>query len=170
MKRLTLPLMILLVACGETPTDPTDASLPEPSMQALATTSSLRVPFATGAWVPCAASGAGETVLVTGTLHVLSHTTVDARGGIHVTGHFQPMGAAGTGLTTGDVYRGTGVTRETFNVNAGGLPLTDTFVNNFRMIGQGRNNNLLIHQVVHVTVNENGTVTAAVNLSSAECR
>ena len=76
----------------------------------------------------------------------------------------------GVGLTTGDTYNATGVTQEQDS-----LPLTNgatefTFINNFKIIGQGPDNNLLIHQTVHVTVNANGDVTTTVDNLSVECR
>jgi hypothetical protein len=125
-------------------------------------------PFEQIVSVPCADGGSGENVLLTGFLHVLVTQTVDARGSLHTTTHFQPMGVAGTGLTTGDVYRATGITRD--SVNGLAVPFEATFVNNFRIIGEGRGNNLLIHEVFHVTVDANGFLTALVDLVSVECK
>jgi hypothetical protein len=137
--------------------------------QAITVTTNEQIPFSLIDFVPCANGGAGEEVLVTGTLHVLTHVTIDARGGLHVKLHVQPQGASGIGLTTGDTYRGTGVTQEHFNFNASG-GFTDTFINNFRLIGQGPGNNLLVHQTIHVTVTPNGDVTSEVENTSVECR
>jgi len=108
-------------------------------------------------------------VLISGTLHIQQHITInDNRANIK--SHFQPQGAGGVGLTTGDTYNATGVTQEQDS-----LPLTNgatefTFINNFKIIGQGPDNNLLIHQTVHVTVNANGDVTTTVDNLSVECR
>jgi hypothetical protein len=125
-------------------------------------------PFEQVVSIPCADGGAGEDVLLTGFLHALIVESEDANGSLHTTGHFQPMGVAGTGTTTGDVYRATGVTRET--VNEMEIPFAGTFVNNFRIIGPGKGNNLLLHEVFHVTVNALGEVTVVVDLVSAECK
>ncbi len=76
----------------------------------------------------------------------------------------------GIGLTTGDKYQGTGVTQDHFNVGADGLPVTFTFVNNFRIIGQGPGNNYLVHQTFHVTINAHGEVTAEVDNIRVECK
>jgi hypothetical protein len=124
------------------------------------------VPFALIAFVPCANDGAGEAVLVEGTLHVLITETVNDN---HVSfkAHFQPQGATGTGLTTGDTYRATGLTQEHISI---GPSLTDTFINNFRIIGPGPDNNLLVHQTIHLTINANGEVTSMVVNTSVECR
>lgn len=135
--------------------------------QATTVTTNEQIPFSLIAFVPCANDGAGEDVLVTGTLHVLSHVTIDAQGGLHVKQHFQPQGATGVGLTTGDTYHATGVTQEEFNFTGG---FTDTFINNFRWIGQGPDNNLLVHQTIHVTITPTGEVTSEVDNTSVECR
>jgi hypothetical protein len=124
------------------------------------------IPFAQITFVPCAAGGAGELVLLEGTLHVLITETVNgSNASLKV--HFQPQGATGTGLTTGDTYRATGVTQEHTAV---GPTFSDTFINNFKIIGPGPDNNLLIHETVHVTLNANGELTAEILNTSVECR
>lgn len=134
-----------------------------------AATTSISVPFALINFVPCAAGGAGELVLIQGTLHIVTGLTVTPSGAFHIKQHFQPQGATGIGLTTGDVYQANGVTRENLSFNAGGLPITDTFINNFRLIAPGTGNNLQIHQTLHITINENGVVTASVANTSVSC-
>lgn len=135
--------------------------------EAITFTSNERVPITLFVFVPCANDGTGELVELTGTLHVLTHVTIDDRGGLHVKTHFQPQGVSGVGLTTGDKYQGTGVTQQRFNATAG---ITDTFVNNFRIVGQGPGNNFLVHQNVHITITPNGDVTAAVDNFRVECK
>ncbi len=134
----------------------------------LSFTSSVVIPISIGVFVPCALNGAGEVVFLSGDLHSLFHFTDDGAGGFHVTVENNPQGVSGTGLTSGDKYQGTGVTREDFN--SGPLPFNDTFVNNFRIIGEGTGNNLLIHATFHITVNANGEVTAIVDNFMAECQ
>jgi hypothetical protein len=126
------------------------------------------VPLDLLVFVPCALGGAGEDVLLTGNLHVLMHFTANANGGFQVGSHFQPQGISGVGLVSGDKYQGTGVTSDRFNVS--GLPFTSTFINNFRIIGQGSGNNFLLHENFHVTVNANGAMTAFVDNFSVECK
>lgn len=118
-------------------------------------------------YVPCADGGAGEEVYLTGYLHDLFHVTFTPSGGFVISGLDNPQGISGTGLTTGDSYQGTGVTRF---VTSGRLGFTDTFVNNFRIIGEGTGNNYLVHENVHITVNANGTLTAYVDNFSVECK
>lgn len=128
----------------------------------------VAVPFSEVISIPCANGGAGEDVAVEGFLHVLITETVDRNGVVHTTSQFQPMGISGTGLTTGDSYQATGITRD--QISGTEPPFEVTFVNNFRIIGQGTGNNLLIHEVFHVTVNANGELTVFVDHLSAECK
>ena len=136
--------------------------------QAIAITTNDFIPFAQLTLVPCANGGAGELVLVEGTLHIQQHITINNnRASIKI--HFQPQGAKGVGLTTGDVYNATGVTQEHDSIALTGGASEFTFVNNFRLIGPGPDNNLQVHQTVHVTINANGTVTTVVDNTSVEC-
>ena len=74
-------------------------------------------------------------IVVSGFLHYLFNVTIDARGGFHVKQHNQPQGLSGVGLTTCDKYQGTGVTQYSENLSPG---VTYSYVNNFRMFGQGK--------------------------------
>jgi hypothetical protein len=167
-KQVSLLVAAALIGCADTATSPIAPDI-EPAFAATATTSSTKIPFQLVVFVPCADDGAGEFVQLDGELHILVHTTIDDNGGIHLKSHFQPQGFGGVGLTTGDRYRGVGVTQDALTVHPGGFPATSTFVNNFRMIGQGPGNNFQVHQNVHMTVNANGDVTANVNNSSTTC-
>ena len=137
--------------------------------QALAITTNDFVPFAQIALVPCAAGGAGELVLISGILHIQQHITINDNHATIKT-HTQPQGADGVGLTTGDKYNANGVTQEEDGI-ALQLSATEfTFVNNFRIIGQGSDNNLLVHQTIHATINANGTVTTVVDNTNVDCQ
>jgi hypothetical protein len=126
-----------------------------------------KIPVNVYVWVPCAADGAGESVILSGRLHVLFHYTLDGNGGFHYKSHSQPQGVSGLGQTTGDKYQGTGVTQYQDNGKVG---YEYTYVNNFRIIGQGSGNNYLIHNNLHHTINANGELTAWVDNFSAECK
>lgn len=119
-------------------------------------------------FVPCANGGAGEYIELSGHLHTLFHITFDGQGGYHAKSHFNPQGVSGTGLTTGDKYQGTGVTQDQFII--GRVGFENTVVNNFRLIGQGPGNNLLIDENSHITVNANLTITSFHDNFSAECK
>jgi hypothetical protein len=73
----------------------------------------------------------------------------------------------GIGQTTGDKYQATGVTQDQFNAKVG---VEETFINDFRIIGQGNGNNFLIHETFHITINANEIPTASVDNFSVDCR
>jgi hypothetical protein len=131
-------------------------------------TTSAIVPLSFPILIPCAMGGAGEVVLLSGNLHMLSHFTEDGAGGFHAMNESNPQGISGVGESSGDKYQGTGVTR--FGFNARGLPMTQTFVNNFRIIGEGTDNNFTVHHNVHMTVNANGQLTATVDNFRGDCQ
>jgi hypothetical protein len=170
--RCTSNLKSRAVSCDQQPVEPqvNEVSAAESGalFSATTTTSNIMVPISDAGDVPCANGGAGEEVLITGTLHILSHTTTDNRGGSHTKFHFQPQGITGVGQSTGDTYRATGVSQGTTNVV--GLPSTDTYVNIFQMIGPGPGNNFMVHEVFHTTINANGEVTSVVANSRVECK
>ena len=120
-------------------------------------------------FIPCAAGGAGETVDLTGPLHTLITFTVN---GNNVSGffHFQPQGISGTGETSGAKYQATGVTQESFKNSLQNGQANETFVNNFRIIGQGPGNNFLVHETLHFTINADGAVTVSHDNFSADCK
>ena len=136
--------------------------------QALAITVNQFVPFAQAVLVPCANGGAGEIVLVEGTLHLQDHITINGNRA-NIKTHAQPQGATGVGLTTGDIYNATGVTQEQDSIPNINGAFEFTFVNNFRLIGQGPDNNLQVHQTVHVTIDANGVVTTVIDNTSVDC-
>ena len=120
-------------------------------------------------FVPCAAGGAGEIVDLSGPLHVLISFTINAN---NVSGymHFQPQGISGTGETTGAKYQATGITQTSFSASLQNGQANTTFVNNFRIIGQGPGNNFLVHETAHLTFNADGTLTATHDNLSIECK
>ena len=120
-------------------------------------------------FVPCANRGAGETVVLNGPLHVLITFTINGK---NVSGktHFQPQGISGVGLDTGNTYHATGVTQDHFKGFLTDGQFNGTFVNNFRIIGQGRGNNFLVHENFHFAVNANGEVTSSHDNFSAVCK
>src|SRR5262245_17491989 len=128
-----------------------------------------QVPFAQIVFVPCANGGAGELVLISGTLHILTSVTINDNNA-SIKSHFQPQGATGVGLTTGDKYNANGVTQETDTLSLQNGKAEFTFINNFRIVGQGPDNNLEVKQTIHQTVNANGDVTSTVDNTNIECR
>lgn len=160
---------LFVSACVEAPTAPRTLAGGGPSLAATTLTTNNQFPTAILSFVPCANGGVGELILVSGTLHVLNHVTISNSNNFQVKMHYQPQGIDGVGLTTGDKYQATGVTQSTLHIN-GPLPIVSTFVNNFRMIGQGRDNNFLVHQNLHLTINANGEVTVTSVNQNVTCR
>jgi hypothetical protein len=109
----------------------------------------------------------GEAIHLNGTLLAQFSTTESSGGNIEVGFHFNPQGVTGVGLTSGATYHATGVTRETTTIRAGGI--SDTFVNSFKIIGEGSAQNFLETDVFHLTMNANGVVTAIVDRSTIRC-
>jgi hypothetical protein len=120
-------------------------------------------------FVPCAAGGAGEIVDLSGPLHTLITLTIN---GNNVSGymHFQPQGISGVGETTGVKYQATGITQTSFALSLQNGQANSTFVNNFRIIGQGPGNNLLVHETAHITFNADGTVTVFFDDFRIDCK
>jgi hypothetical protein len=164
MRRVLLSgtVLAVLLACDGAPTAPASPSRPEFA----AGGASQKFPFDQIAFAPCANGGTGEDIELTGTLNfvVVDQTSAAGTEAIHFAAN--PQGATGLGLTTGTVYRATGITLETVTLTTG---VSDTFVNNFRIIGPGLTANLLIHEVFHATVNANGVLTVIFDRATAEC-
>ena len=120
-------------------------------------------------FIPCANNGAGELVIFRGDLHILLSFTINNN---RVSGkdHFQPQGLTGTGSVTGDKYQATGVTQSMFSGSLVNGQYQSTYVNNFRIIGQGPGNNLLVQEIAHFTINANGTLTVYFDNFSADCK
>ena len=120
-------------------------------------------------FVPCAVGGVGEIIDLSGPLHTLISTTLT---GNSVSGyfHFQPQGLSGTGETTGAKYNGTGVTEQSFKSSLQNGQANLTYVNNFRIIGQGAGNNYLVHETLHININADGTLTVFHDNFSIDCK
>jgi hypothetical protein len=107
----------------------------------------------------------GDVVHLSGPLHVVLEGTVDSSGGLHIKEHIQPQGVSGVDLTTGAKYQGTGVTQTIEIVTANGASKL-TIVNNFKIIGQGPDNNYTVHETTQFTINANGAVIVDLAIST----
>ncbi len=130
-------------------------------------TASQNFPISLFVFIPCANAGVGEFVELTGSLHDVFSYTFDSAGGFRFTYSDNPQGITGLGWDTGAKYQGTGVTRGGFSGRTG---YEETYVNNFRMIGQSTGNNFMVHETYHVTINANGTLTAWLDNFSVDCQ
>jgi hypothetical protein len=160
-----VPAVALIASCADQPLEPADFA---PAFAATTSTTNIVVPYDVTAFNPCALGGAGEDVALSGELRILTHITVDGRGGIHLRAHFQPVGVTGMGATTGATYNAVGVTQD--GQKFGRLPAVFTSTNNYRLIGKGRASNFHVHENVHVTIGVDGSVKADVDHASTTCR
>jgi hypothetical protein len=113
----------------------------------------------------------GEGVLVTGEIHRITVTTVDANGGTHTEMHFNVEGVNGVGQVTGTHYRG--IHTETHSSNSGGSGASEfTTVIDIKLIAEGSASNLTIREVlIHTTINAEGTITATIDkMTVGECQ
>ncbi len=169
---LLLGMAVGLAACAESPLPvaPLRVMDQNPTLAATVDGEEQTVTFHRTLFIACANEGAGEDVELSGLIQIFTVTTEDANGGVHVTSHVRPDGVVGVGETSGLNYRGTGGTFQAEGYSAAGDEKTYSFVNNFRIIGQGPSNNLLVHFTVHQTINANGELTSDVDLNSSECK
>jgi hypothetical protein len=149
-----LLISLAVVACG---------LLAVTSASATATTE--KIPFDV---VLAPEEACGEAIHLSGTLLAEFSFTETSSGNVEIGFHFNPQGITGVGLTSGATYHATGETLGTTTIRATG-GISDTFVNNFKIIGEGSALNFLETDVIHVTVNANGVVTATVEKSMIRC-
>ncbi|MEW6207806.1 MAG: hypothetical protein AB1631_05520 [Acidobacteriota bacterium] len=144
-------------------------TLPAPaSAQAITNTVKVKFPYSGNLYAPCANGGAGEVVSVSGDVQGLISITINDNS-IRMSQHWQGVGISGTGNTTGDLYQAVGVNRYDTIASFNGQ-FKQSIADNFRLIGQGSGNNLLMHHTLHVTINSNGDVTVTVDNFWVECK
>ncbi len=143
------------------------ASTPNAALaQATTVTSNASFPF-----TDTAVSCGGETVNITGNMHLLAHVTTDARSGRHVILQINTQGAKGTGATSGSEYVSSSTNNESLNdPDTFGGQSEHTTTTKFLLAGKGRLPDLLAKATMHITVNSNGEVTAEVTNVDVQCR
>jgi hypothetical protein len=132
-------------------------------------TSSSKFNISVPVFISCANNGNGENVTLSGTLHETYHTTMN-NNKFHFKVIDNPQGISGIGDVTGDKYQATSGAELQFGGSLNNGQYGGTYVNNFKLIGQGRGINYLVHETYHVTINANGTVTALLDHLSVECK
>lgn len=136
-----------------------------PQSPALSITQNVETDIVLDIPIPCT----GETVHLEGTLHSLFHYTAN-NNNVVIKDLSNPQGLSGVSSESGTLYQGTGVTQSEFKGSLNNGQTSFTFVNNFRIIGQGADNNYLVHENVHVTINANNTLTVDIDNFSIECK
>jgi hypothetical protein len=118
-------------------------------------------------FAPCANGGAGEILSGRIDVHNLVTSTENANN-VSYQFQFQPVGSM-VGQVTGDTYRVAAVTRgnnENFDTDHSTL----TFVNVFHLIGPSSNNNLLVREIAHVTIDGTDDVIVSHDDFSIDCQ
>lgn len=109
-----------------------------------------------------------EPVRLTGTLHVVSHTTWDANGNLHTFFRTNGQNVRAVGQITGRIFRLSGPFGvHTNHGSSGGF--TTTVFNDSLMISQGSSPNMRLRSRQHITVNANGVVTSVFDNFSLAC-
>jgi hypothetical protein len=143
------------------------ASLAAGSASAAASTETNRFegPVAFTIISPCT----GHALSFSGDVVSMVKNTVTEAGHVLVTVHGHDSHVVGTDLTTGQTFRlnFSGGSSETYDASGAPLEFTVGITNNF--VGQGPGNNLIQHELEHVTINANGEVTVSFQHVSIEC-
>lgn len=110
----------------------------------------------------------GNPVLLTGSMHIVSHyTTGLPNGGSHFSMHTNFQDVRGTGQVEPIEYRGVSSNHFTSNDNNPTTVFTSTQI--FRLISQGATDNLQVQIVMHITINANGQATSTVVNINVQC-
>lgn len=109
----------------------------------------------------------GGLVSISGELLMLSDFYYDSTGGFH--DHLSVDWRHTTGIgADGVMYRAVGGLHENFNLNASETTTT-TYVDQFVVVSQGGDGNLLVVSRLHITVTPSGEVTAYVGRFTETC-
>lgn len=110
----------------------------------------------------------GDTVTLTGEVHIVTHTTISSNGNSHVKTHQNFEGVTGTG-TLLLTYRAVSTNNHTVNNNGNNAQQEFTTVNRVRLISQGPSDNYKLDITIHSTINANGDATSTVTNVSTTC-
>ena len=160
-RKWMLLAVALLAGCGDENANPVE---PRRAQLDASVTTASTVPFALTAPHPCQP---GTIVTLTGTLHFEFKTHFDSAGGLHVKLHANPQDVTGSD-TNGVTYHAHGATNQSILIKANAAD-ENTFVNTINVRGSEKDTSFVIHEVVHITVNANGEVTAVVVKSDLKC-
>jgi hypothetical protein len=100
-----------------------------------------------------------EWIQLEGTFLLMTHTTVDDTGKMHVKGLTNPQGMVATGLTSGDRYLPVGAGGFRYSEAPDGFPFQVTFSNNVVFVKPGSGVSLIENTTYHLTINANGEAT-----------
>jgi hypothetical protein len=110
----------------------------------------------------------GDLIHLSGPLLITTSQTTTPSGGNVFAIHFQPQGVSGVDLTTGTVFRATGLTRDLVVQSPPG-GFTETFVNQFHIQATGGAQSYLVTELFHVTVTPDNTIRVLFDHFSTTC-
>jgi hypothetical protein len=146
-------------------------ALAAPAVAAADGATVTRSTISASAFVPCALGGAGERVLVQGTVTTVLVASTDASGGTHFVLRSNYDSLVGTGQTSGTRYHAVateGSASHNFEPFVG-PPYNFTFTEHVRFVGAGPGNDFTVTVNNHVTVNANDELTASHSILSVSC-
>jgi hypothetical protein len=111
----------------------------------------------------------GETIVLSGSVHIVVRNTTDSDGGIHSTIENNYQGVTGVGQTTGATYHVANNSIFTANSKPP-FPAEFSFPSTTKVIGQGNVPNFLADVHFKATVNANGDTTVAFFGSETQCQ
>jgi hypothetical protein len=104
----------------------------------------------------------GEMVEISGTIHMVNQIQEDGS----VMGHFNYLNVGGVGLTSGNTYQTNAADHIRLSAP---FPSSINSVRSFLLISRGSSSNLLIHVAYHITIDENGKMTAFIEDLDMQC-
>jgi hypothetical protein len=111
----------------------------------------------------------GDAIAFTGEFDSVVHVTITDSGHISVVSPGVLRNMSGTDLVTGQTFLNVGGSSNYESLDISGFPIEYTINLISDYIGPGPGNNLIQHELIHVTIDATGQVTASVFEVSIEC-
>ena len=168
----TILSMVLLISCKksihELPgQDNVEASLSNQSSTANVSSSEELVPYDRTLFVPCGNGGAGEEVILMGSLKIVEHIIYNDRG-FTFNYHVIAQGITGVGLSTGEQYQASGGNKGTITGEFGeDGQYTRVFMEQLRIIGQNSVFKVMIK--TKITITPDGKITTSIEEETVDC-
>ena len=163
---LASALCLSAAACADAPSAPLTASAAPSRATATAgdnrTYNDIRVPVAMPVRIPCSRAG-WEIIPMSGVEHASMQLSSNANGDLTLRLHVNAQGV------TGDTYRASGTTEETYDWTSAGAPDGYYLTYNFNVTSPGATGNIVAHEVLRMTFDASGFPTLAVAKFEAEC-
>lgn len=169
---LTLFAMLLLFSCRKTAAElpgqdtPARTSIDE-SAESLANNSVESVPYERTFFVPCANSGIGEDVLLTGTIKIVEQVIFN-NNRFTMTYNTNAQGLTGVGLSTGETYRASGGSPGTITGSLENDQFTGFYIEQLRITSQ--NSTYLVNYRFHVTITSDGVIITQISEDNVDCK